>query len=454
MDRGSVFSGGSFRATLYGTLVFILTLAVVGVLANHYIKTQLRAEIRMQVEATIADLQSIHDIDGPDALMAAVANISPLYARAHLVVALRDAAGNTLSGLVDAGPGFEGWTTRQLALPGQSDFAGLYYLTSVPVGDFELIVGQNIGIIDSMEATTLRVLLAVGAVMTLVFITIGYRMGRAMQVKLEKMADTLETVAAGDTDARLPVSAENDQIDRVSRTMNLHLSRLSDLMVSTKSSAAAIAHDLKRPLARSYLQLERAIAKAEAGADPLDDLEETRHELSRLSDIFETILRIARIEAGQAEGVMQRVDLAEMAADLGETFEVVAEESGQSLSLWIDRGQDLSVRGDAGMLSQMIVNLLQNAVSHCPKGTQITLGVGRVNRRVCLEVADNGPGIPDTERENALLHFFRADASRSSDGTGLGLALVKTIADRHGVELRLADNGPGLRVTACFPAPE
>jgi len=343
-------------------------------------------------------------------------------------------------------PDFNGWATKWL----QCDPSGEFYMFSTQVGDHTMVVAVRLAEVHRTEVVFIRSLFAITALLAILFIGLGYATSRLVEAKLEGMSHTLEQVGGGDTDARLSVSQANDQIDRVSRRMNDHLDQLSDLMISTKSTAAAIAHDLKRPLARALLGVDRAMAQVDAEADPRDALEDTRHELSTLTGIFETILRIARIDAGHAEGLQGSVDLADLARELGETFAVVAEESGQSLTLIVPEGR-VAVRGDAGMLSQMLVNLLQNAVNYGPPGNQITLSLIPGAGQVSLVIADTGPGIAEADRDRVLTPFFRADAARTTEGNGLGLALVKSVADRHRASLTLSDNAPGLVVTVSFP---
>ena len=111
-----------------------------------------------------------------------------------------------------------------------------------------------------------------------------------------------------------------------------------------------------------------------------------------------------------------------------------------------------SLRGDAQLLMQLITNLLDNAAAHTPSGTEITLSCMMVEGAAKLVVADNGPGISDSERKNVLRRFYRCEQSRSTEGSGLGLSLVAAIADLHDATLTLAANTPGLRVEVAFPS--
>ena len=247
------------------------------------------------------------------------------------------------------------------------------------------------------------------------------------------------------------MATSNDQVDRIAQTMNAQLDRLSVLMTETRTSAVAISHDLKRPLARALLGMEHALTLAEQGHVPQEALEDSLQELTNLNGIFDAILRIARIDADQGMAQPRDVDLVEVVRDIAETYQVVAEESGQAMTLSLPHVATLVIQGDARMVAQMLANLLQNAVTHGQDGNQITLSLCDTDQGPALEVADTGPGIAKANQARVFDAFFRAEEARSTDGNGLGLTLVKSVADRHGATVTLADNDPGLRVRVVFP---
>ena len=109
-----------------------------------------------------------------------------------------------------------------------------------------------------------------------------------------------------------------------------------------------------------------------------------------------------------------------------------------------------SILGDRELLLQLLSNLIENTIRHCPRGTAIDLTVRETERNVLVSVSDDGPGIPEPERKNVLRRLYRLEKSRSTPGTGLGLSLVKAIADLHGADIELADNRPGLTITLTF----
>jgi signal transduction histidine kinase len=222
-------------------------------------------------------------------------------------------------------------------------------------------------------------------------------------------------------------------------------------MVTTRSTAIAIAHDLKTPLSRAHLSLQTAFSRIDDGQDPRDALEKTEAELERLNRIFDTILRISRIETAPQDAEFRSFALPPLLIDLAETFAPMAEEDGQSLKLSLPGTPVSAVFGDERMVRQMIVNLIQNAMRHGTAGNLITIELQQADGRCIVDIADHGPGIPQDERARVFEAFYRLDSSRSGGGGGLGLALVKAIAQRHDIAIDLADNAPGLRVRLTFP---
>jgi signal transduction histidine kinase len=181
-------------------------------------------------------------------------------------------------------------------------------------------------------------------------------------------------------------------------------------------------------------------------------LEEISAELQNLNLIFETILRISRIEAAQHGQGFATIDLNALIADIAETYEAVMENAGQNLRI-ADAEMGLAIiRGDRSMLFQLMANLVENIIKYTPSGSIAILSASRLPGGACvLAIVDNGPGIPANLLSDILLPFRRAEASRSTPGNGLGLALVNAITIHHNASLSLKDNAPGLRVEITFP---
>ena len=139
------------------------------------------------------------------------------------------------------------------------------------------------------------------------------------------------------------------------------------------------------------------------------------------------------------------MDLAAVARDIVEAFQPAAEEEGKSLTAALELGLPLS--GDRELLTQMVANVVDNALRHTPSGTHIVVASAlRAGGGRTLTVSDDGPGAPETERNRIFERFYRLDAARSTPGDGLGLSVVAAIAELHGMAYAAEDNAPGLRL--------
>lgn len=450
MDRASVFSGSAFRAATYAAIAVVLALIMTGIGAYVFVQRTLKAELDLQIRAEQILLREIYDTDGLDALIGTIAEINNPAAVSPHAVGLFDQNGARLAGNISIilQPG----ESMRVALTTTDKRAreSTYYLTATRFDDVTLVIGHDITLITATERTLVLAFSVAGAALSVVILLIGYAASHTSLRKLQVLERTMNRVSQGDTQIRLPISGDDDQFDRISERINIHLDRLSSLMVSTRTTAAAIAHDLRTPLSRAFLSLQDAAALLDKNEDPRAAIESTDRELTRLGRIFDAILRISRIESKGEQIEFTAIGLPALLEDLVETFGAVAEEKGQTLTL-VAGASVAPVMGDARMLRQMFVNLIQNAIGHCPPGVTITLSLRQVGPSVVAEISDTGPGISEADRARVFEPFYRIDSHRTTEGSGLGLALVRAIADRHGVAIVLSDNMPGLKVTLTFP---
>ena len=164
-------------------------------------------------------------------------------------------------------------------------------------------------------------------------------------------------------------------------------------------------------------------------------------------ETFDALLRIGQIEAGARRAGFETLDLAQIARDVVDAFRPAAEEQGRALVARLD--EPLPLQGDRELLTQMIANCLDNALTHTPPGVRIEVNAARGPTGAMLSVADVGPGVPqDDLRKTLSTPSFASDASRNSPGSGLGLSLVAAIAELHGLVCSASDNRPGLKVTS------
>ena len=318
-----------------------------------------------------------------------------------------------------------------------------------PVADQTLVVGEGMDIVeDSREALTS------GLMWSLAFVVMAGIAGAAMIAwridrRLGRTEVALTAYASGEMSRRLPITGSGDELDRVAESVNSVLDRLSALMETTRQITTDAAHDLKTPMTRLLHRLAEAEGNSMAEAKAV--LRSAASDAKQIITTFDALLRIAEIEAGARRARFDRVDLSDVVETVADAYGPEAEQAGQRLETKI--GPKLFITGDRELLTQAFADLVENAIRHAGKGAIIYLMAVSQAATVEAMVSDTGPGVPEADRERVLSRFVRLEASRSTPGTGLGLTLVKAIADLHNARLELSDNGPGLRVTITFAQP-
>jgi signal transduction histidine kinase len=323
-------------------------------------------------------------------------------------------------------------------------------------GGFRLLVGRDL---DERERLY-RIVLSAGRWSVIIAIVLGLAGGlfvtRRVLRRVDAMTETTRTIMGGDLSGRLPVAGSGDELDRLAENLNAMLERIEALMSGLKEVSDNIAHDLKTPLTRLRNRAEQALRTSNDETEYRAALEATIEESEGLIRTFNALLMIARAEAGQARDNMHEFDASEIARDVGDLYEPLAEEKGISLKVEADAAAP--VTGNRELVSQAVANLVDNAIKYAkpideangvvPEVVVRTLNDGE---RILLTVADRGPGIPEDDRGRAIQRFVRLEQSRSQPGLGLGLSLAAAVARLHGGELRLEDNHPGLKSVIALP---
>jgi signal transduction histidine kinase len=314
----------------------------------------------------------------------------------------------------------------------------------LPDGSF-LLVAQDASRLVDMQSAIVRAFVWAGGLTLFLAVAGGALLAGNFLRRIDTIGRTTRAIMDGDLSARIPARGTNDEIDQLVASLNAMLDRIQLLMDGLRQVTGDIAHDLRTPLGRLRQRLEDAREHAKSTAEYSVATEEAIVEADTLLEIFSALLRIAQIEGGAQKSAFTDVDLSELARSIGEAYAPAAEDSQHTLNLEIEDGVHLV--GDRQLLAQMISNLIENALNHTPAGSAVRLEVARTPVGFEIEVADNGPGIPEAERERVFDRFYRLDRSRTTAGSGLGLALVKAIATLHGLTIKVGDAGPGLKVT-------
>lgn len=458
MSPHSFFRSTSFRllawyAAVFGTSVAIL-LFIVYWITLAALDEQLSDSVERETQVLV-ELYRARGLDSVErAIQLRVVDLRPPR-RYYL---LQDAAGTRIAGNLPPMKPTEG----EIVLPVSRLFPDRRSKADDPAdaypvvgqgrpldnGEF-LLVGENrYRAVKAQEAIiralgwgiAITVLLAAGG---------GAVLGVGFLRRIEEINRTTRSIMDGDLSKRVPASGGGDEMDHLAINLNAMLDRIQVLMESLKRVSDDIAHDLRTPLSRLHHRLEAAQQKAGSDAAPV--IEQSIAELDAILETFSALLRIAQIESGARRAAFSDVSLGQIVSSVSEAYAPVAEDRGQRLEAVVDRAP--SIQGDRELLTQMLANLIENSIRHCPAGAGITVTLRQEAGMPTLFVADTGPGIPASEREKVFRRFYRLEASRTTPGSGLGLALVKAVADLHGASVELSDNNPGLRVTVRFPAP-
>ncbi len=217
---------------------------------------------------------------------------------------------------------------------------------------------------------------------------------------------------------------------------------IESLVGNIKQVSTNITHDLRTPL--SHIRQKLETLKKENPDNGIDDVIVP---LDNVMDIFSSMLRIAEIESGARKSGFKEFDLSALVSNITETYLAIIEEAKKKFNISIT--PDLSIKGDRDLIAQLIVNLIENAIQHTPETSVIDIKLHK-DDNIRLSVSDNGEGIPEEEMEKITKPFYRLDISRNTPGNGLGLSLVKVIAELHDAVIILSDNEPGLSVTVRF----
>lgn len=310
-----------------------------------------------------------------------------------------------------------------------------------------LVTGHTTGEHGRMRELILRLGAISLVLLAALTILLVWLLRRSIDRSLTAALDTVDRVAAGHLDERVPELSGDDGFARLGRTLNRMLGRIQDLVGGIQNSTDAIAHDLRTPLMRLRARLE-LVESSGTAEERAREAGAAVAEVDQLVATFNSLLRLSRIETTGRQP-MEVVELDQVVVDAVDLWQALAESQGKAIVTHTVPG---SIRGDRDLLFQLVSNLLDNAIKYSGPDGEISLVLTATGDQVILVVGDRGPGIDADQRERVFDRFVRLEHHRGTPGSGLGLSLVRAIAIRHGAELRLESGQPGLRVCLTFPA--
>ena len=268
------------------------------------------------------------------------------------------------------------------------------------------------------------------------------------QKRVEEVNQGVQRIIAGDLSERLPYRTVDEPFSKLAIIVNGMLDEMETMIHALAGVGNDIAHDLRTPLTRARLTLERG----RTNASSLEQLQTVADKaitgIDQSLAIITALLRLAEIENGRRSAGFGSVALHEMLREVCDIYEPIAE--NKNISLQVDVKHQLTVRGDRDLLIEAVANLVDNAIKFTPEGGRVDIELLRGNGETIVRVADTGGGISEPEREAVLRRFYRSDKIRNTPGVGLGLNLVAAIVKLHGFRLAI-HAGQGCRVEIICP---
>ena len=439
-----MFRSISLRLAAIYTAAFALSVVVLCAITLLTTRATLRQQFDSRINAEALALGQEFRQEGLNGVVDAVRERD--RTPGALEYGLQTGSGAAVAGRLSAAHTPLGWSSLIVRQPGGEAEAMRVQTSALPQG-YRLIIGDDDERSEALQKAVLEGFLWAFAGVVVLGIAGGYGLSYDMHRRLAAMTGAAEAIIDGDLARRIPVRGSDDDLDRLSVTFNRMLDRIGALMDSLRQVSSDIAHDLRTPLTRLRQRLEasRTQASPEAGAEAVEG---ALRDVDAILETFAGLLRIAQIEGGARRAAFRPLDLARIARTVAEAFAPSAEDAGQSLTL--EAPAELPIDGDPELLTQMLANMVENALRHAGDRASVVVRAGQDAGMAVVMVSDNGPGVPAAERARIFDRFYRLERSRSTAGSGLGLALVAAVARLHDATVALADAGPGLEVRIAF----
>ncbi len=442
--RLSVVYAAIFAAALLA-LVFVIYL-----LTARFIDTEVDAAI----ERDTAGFLDAYARGGVRTLAAELTLRSENWSRTNAVYLLTDSQGFVLAGNLPAWPTMHHdsgpWVDFVISVQegGVEIERPIRAMVLEPSRGLRFLVGTDL---SERYALVRRFAVAAGVgslLVTILALGIGYRQSQRILARVADVSRSCAEILGGNLSRRLPVVGADDEFDTLAGEVNALLARLARTTEILRASLHSAAHDLRSPMHRMRLRMERALADPVAGASR-ETIEVTLQDHDHMQRVLTALLQIAEAESGAVGARPEAVAMDVLLAELVELYQPQAEQQRIALNVSLESGRQ--VMGHRQLLAQAVANLIDNALKFTPSGGCVQLAPHADGTRLVVTVADTGPGIPAEDRSRAVEPFVRLNETPSRDGSGLGLSLAAAVARLHGGSLRLADNQPGLLVTIDLP---
>ncbi len=438
-------------------VVFAMVGAVVFGLLYWSLANALDRRERAAVESWANEYAALYQQGGPAALRASMAAADTSPAVSSLFVRVLGADGDTVFARVP--PDWIETQVKNIPIPGApKNFQFRQYVKFVRIPrdaqqDFTVATrplydGRVLQVARSTDnraallAPLRKSFLSIGAIALGLAAVTGVLLAWRVTRPLRQVNETARRiVATGDLFARVPEPSRGGELSDLVRQFNTILSKNAALIGAQRETLDNLAHDLRTPLTRLRGTAELALRNEGNPSEAREALADCVEESERVLRLLESLLDVSAAETGTLPLTRTTVDVGHLVADVADLYREVAEE--KRISLELDCPSPVQVEADSMRLSQAVANLVDNALKYTPEGGRVRVAARTLEERCEVEVTDSGPGVPVEERDKIWRRLYRGDASRSQRGLGLGLSLVKAIAEAHGGAVAVDDAQPG-----------
>jgi len=295
-----------------------------------------------------------------------------------------------------------------------------------------IVAGYQIDEVQALLDEFYGTLMLLAPAMLLLSVLGGWFLAKTSLQPVDEITRTAQDITASNLSRRLPVPKSNDEIGRLSETLNDMISRLESSFERIRQFTADASHELRTPLTILTGELELALRTRKSAEEYQDVLSSALQEVLRLSHVVESLLLLSRTDMGQISLHKEPTNLTETLADLADAAMILGTQ--KNIYITFRHSEDLFIEADRAKLYQMFLNLVDNAVKYTPEGGMISIAVHRDGVFAEVRVRDTGIGINPEHRTKIFDRFYRVDKARSRDlgGAGLGLSIVQWIVQIHG----------------------
>lgn len=415
-------------------------------------------DAKTEIEAELDLIQSTFETQGLEGLLATLdydngviwddEQVVQIMENNDFIIRVADSEEETLAGFPNLEADY-GWAVDYIWLYDFDTVYRAFVLRAELSDDISVSIAKPVN--EDIVSRTEQIW-AIGAGLILFWVPttllIAIWLSRYTHRRLAETAAVVDQVGHDRFDARVDV-LKDDEFSQLDIVINEMLDRSEALAKNLEGVSIGVAHDLRTPISNLGGRLQLMERDAGDSQAVLKHVQASQDHIQSLLRTLEALLRLGDVEAGKRKAGFATIRLSDLAMELVETFDPVFAEADKTLSAHIS--PDLLVIGDKDLLTQMLINLLENILDHARDGARAWFNIKAVGDQVSIIVGDDGPGIPVSRTEQVFERFFRLDSSRNSPGNGLGLSLVKAIAELHGGGAKLVKSNPGAEFEILLP---